>query len=80
MWDHKTKKRLKQFKYTQPVASVALNCDGSKMAIATSYTWDEGEAGVKTAESPAIHIRVLSDEMKVCSTLIYTFASYLHEP
>lgn len=66
LWDHKTKKRLKQFKYGSPVSSVAINCDGSKMAIACSYTWDEGDEGLKTAENPAIWVKTLEDgDMKV---------------
>ncbi|KAL0566907.1 mitotic spindle checkpoint protein Bub3 [Marasmius crinis-equi] len=48
VWDHKIKKRLRQYpKYNNPVSSVAFNRDGGKMAVATCYTWDEGEAGAK---------------------------------
>ncbi|KAF8240241.1 hypothetical protein L208DRAFT_1456196 [Tricholoma matsutake] len=65
IWDHKVKKRLRQYpKYAGPVSSLAFNCDGTKLAVAVSYTWDEGEAGLKTAERPAVAIRKLGDEVK----------------
>lgn len=60
------KKRLRQYpKFANPISSLAFNCDGTKLAIAVSYTWDEGEAGLKTAERPAILVRKLGDEVKV---------------
>ncbi|KAJ7597621.1 WD40 repeat-like protein [Mycena floridula] len=65
IWDHKIKKRLRQLpRFNVPVSSVAFNCEGTKMAVATSYTWDQGEAGLKTATAPAIAIRTLGDEVK----------------
>ncbi|KAG6812833.1 hypothetical protein H0H92_016102 [Tricholoma furcatifolium] len=65
IWDHKVKKRLRQYpKFTNPISSLAFNCDGTKLAIAASYTWDEGEAGLKIAERPAIFVRKLGDEVK----------------
>lgn len=61
------KKRLRQYpKFSGPLSSLAFNCDGTKLAIAMSYTWDEGEAGLKTAQTPGIAIRKLGDEVKVC--------------
>ncbi len=66
IWDHKVKKRLRQYsKFSNPVSSIAFNCDGTSMAIATCYTWDDGEAGMRTAERPAITIKKLGDEVKV---------------
>jgi WD40 repeat protein len=71
IWDHKLKKRLRQYpKFNNPVSSVAFNCDGTSIAIATSYTWDEGEQGIKGAESPMITVRQLGDEIKVSLTQI----------
>ncbi|KAF8907800.1 WD40-repeat-containing domain protein [Mucidula mucida] len=65
IWDHKVKKRLRQYsKFSNPVSSIAFNCDGTSMAIATCYTWDDGEAGMRTAERPAITIKKLGDEVK----------------
>ncbi|KAK7027445.1 mitotic spindle checkpoint protein Bub3 [Paramarasmius palmivorus] len=75
VWDHKIKKRLRQYpKYDNPVSSVAFNKDGSKMAVATCYTWDEGEAGLrwtkdekgqqKERERPMIRIRKVGSEAK----------------
>ncbi|KAF9457547.1 WD40-repeat-containing domain protein [Collybia nuda] len=65
IWDHKVKKRLRQYpKFNGPVSSLSFNCDGTKLAIAVSYTWDEGEAGLKTAERPMIAVRKLGDEVK----------------
>lgn len=60
------KKRLRQYpKFNNPISSLAFNCDGTKLAIAVSYTWDEGETGMKTAERPMIAVRRLGDEVKV---------------
>ena len=70
IWDHKLKKRLRQYpKYSAPVASVAFNCDGTKLAVGVSYTWDEGEEGAKTAERPAVYIRHAGEEVKVRSSI-----------
>lgn len=67
IWDHKVKKRLKQYKaYRAPVSSLAWNCDGGKLAVGVGYTWDEGEEGVKGAERPGIFIREVGEEVKVC--------------
>ena len=66
IWDHKVKKRLRQYsRYNNAVSSLSFNCDGTKLAIALSYTWDDGEAGLKTAERPMISVRKLGDEVKV---------------
>ena len=62
------KKRLRQYsKFNNAISSLAFNCDGTKLAIAVSYTWDEGEAGMKTADRPMIAVRKLGDEVKVGS-------------
>ncbi|KAG5645741.1 hypothetical protein DXG03_005437 [Asterophora parasitica] len=66
IWDHKVKKRLRQYpKFSNPISSLAFNCDGTKLAVAISYTWDEGEAGLKTAERPTVLVKKLGDEIKV---------------
>ena len=67
IWDHKVKKRLRQYpKFPGPVAAVGFNCDGSKVAVAVSYTWDEGEAGLKASGvAPWIGVRKVGDEVKV---------------
>jgi len=65
IWDHKVKKRLRQYpKFNNAVSSLAFNCDGTKLAMSLSYTWDDGEAGLKTAERPLIVVRKLGDEVK----------------
>lgn len=58
--------RLRQYpKYSGPIASVAFSCDGSRLAVVVSYTLDEddGEEGAKTAEIPAIQIRMTGDKV-----------------
>lgn len=66
IWDHKLKKRLRQYpKYQAAVPSVAFNHDGTKLAIGVSYNWDEGEEGTKTAERPAVYVKTTGDEVKV---------------
>ncbi|THH00443.1 hypothetical protein EW026_g2087 [Hermanssonia centrifuga] len=65
IWDHKLKKRLRQYpKYDAAVPSVSFNCDGTKLAVAVSYTWEEGEEGAKTAQAPKIYIRSTGEEVK----------------
>jgi len=74
IWDHKVKKRLRQYpKYPGPVASVAFNCDGTKIAVGISYTWDEGEQGMKTQNvTPWIGVKTVGDEVKVGFIIINT--------
>ncbi|KAI0078612.1 WD40 repeat-like protein [Panus rudis PR-1116 ss-1] len=68
IWDHKLKKRLRQYpKYHSAVSSIAFNTDGTKLAAGVCYTWDEGEEGAKTAERPSVFIRKVGDEVKVRS-------------
>lgn len=90
VWDHKVKKRLRQYpkfptgmffvllfthfltplltfaQYITAVSAVAFNCDGTKLGIASSYTWDEGEAGLRTqpAGVPWVGVRQCGDEVK----------------
>ncbi|KAI0667190.1 WD40 repeat-like protein [Trametes maxima] len=65
IWDHKSKKRLRQYhKYNAPVPSIAFNCEGTKLAVGVSYTWEEGEEGAKTAELPSVFVRNVGDEVK----------------
>ncbi|KAI0741991.1 WD40 repeat-like protein [Daedaleopsis nitida] len=66
IWDHKSKKRLRQYpKYPAAVPSIAFNCDGTKLAVGVSYTWEEGEEGAKTAERPAVFVKNVGEEVKV---------------
>lgn len=65
IWDHKSKKRLRQYpKYHSAVPSVGFNCDGTKLAVGVSYTWEEGEEGAKTAQRPSVFVRTTGDECK----------------
>lgn len=44
IWDIPSKKRIKQFsKYPSSIAALSFNCDGSQLAIASSYCFEEGE-------------------------------------
>jgi cell cycle arrest protein BUB3 len=66
IWDHESKKRLRQFpKYHSPVSSISFSHDGTKLAIAVCDVWDEGEEVSKQAKRPIIYIRTLGDEVKV---------------
>ncbi|KAK0472246.1 WD40-repeat-containing domain protein [Armillaria novae-zelandiae] len=65
IWDPKAKKRLRQLnKFNNAVSSVAFSCDGGRLAVASSYTWDEGEVGARTAERPALTVKKLGDDIK----------------
>ncbi|KAJ2912363.1 hypothetical protein MD484_g8053, partial [Candolleomyces efflorescens] len=55
IWDHKVKKRLRQYpKYPNAVSAIAFNCDGTKIAVGASYTWDEGEEGLKSRSGTGV--------------------------
>ncbi|SAL96291.1 hypothetical protein [Absidia glauca] len=44
IWDGVNRRRVRQFsKYSEQVSNVAFNCDGTQLAIASSYTYDEGD-------------------------------------
>ena len=73
IWDHKVKKRMRQYpRFRGGVAAVAFNCDGSKIAVGVSYTWDEGEDGFKANPvTPWLAVRKVGDEAKVCGFRSY---------
>ncbi|KAG0740733.1 hypothetical protein G6F57_001931 [Rhizopus arrhizus] len=59
IWDGVNRKRVKQYPgYPEEIASLAFSPDGSMLAIASSYTFDEGE---RDRESDTIFIRHLQD-------------------
>mmetsp|Transcript_32806 Transcript_32806/g.80410 ORF Transcript_32806/g.80410 Transcript_32806/m.80410 type:complete len:328 (+) Transcript_32806:85-1068(+) len=59
LWDGQNKKRLCQFrKYPTSIAAMSFNYDGSMLAIASSYTWEEGE---RDHEPDAVYVRTISD-------------------
>ncbi|KIM56148.1 hypothetical protein SCLCIDRAFT_1147400 [Scleroderma citrinum Foug A] len=58
IWDYKVKKQLRQHpKYSGPIPSVTFNCDGTRLAVGVSYTWDDGER-------PAVWVCRMGDEVK----------------
>ncbi|KAL5512636.1 hypothetical protein ACEPAG_3289 [Sanghuangporus baumii] len=66
MWDHESRKRLRQVgKYPEAINSLAFNCDGSRLAIAVSYNWDKGPAGLKAfgESSPKIWVQKVGDDL-----------------
>ena len=72
IWDHKVKKRI-----PAGVAAVALNCDGSRIAVGVSSTWDEGEEGFKAHPViPWLGVGKVGDEVKVC----FLSATFLSSP
>ncbi len=43
-WDYKSKKRITQITvFEQPIAALAFNADGSRLAIASSYLYENGK-------------------------------------
>ncbi|KAI5116551.1 hypothetical protein M0805_007559 [Coniferiporia weirii] len=67
IWDHKSKKRLRQYsRYAAAVPALAFSCDGARLAVATSYNWDEGAEGARAAADarPQVWIRDIGDEVK----------------
>ncbi|KAJ1937895.1 mitotic spindle checkpoint protein Bub3 [Kickxella alabastrina] len=59
LWDPDNKKRLKQYQgYPASVASLDFNASGNALAVASSYTYDEGE---KDHPPDSIWIRPISE-------------------
>lgn len=74
IWDHESKKRLRQFpKQHAPVSSISFSHDGTKLAVAVCDVWDEGEEASKQAKRPSIFIRTLGDEVKVRVSSFFLF-------
>jgi cell cycle arrest protein BUB3 len=63
IWDWNSKKRLSQLReFPTSISALSFNREGSQLAIASSYTWDEGD---KPHPADAIFIRtVLDSEVK----------------
>jgi len=59
IWDGRNKKRICQYPaYPTSIAALDFNSSGSLLAIASSYTWEEGE---KDHPSDAVYIRTIND-------------------
>jgi cell cycle arrest protein BUB3 len=57
---------LRQYpKYNNAISSIDFNRDGTKLAVAVSYTWDNGEEGAKTGERPAVFVKNVAEGVKV---------------
>lgn len=67
IWDHSAKKRLKQYpKYSLGVQDIVFSHDGSRLAIAVSYGWENGaEQAAKSVGTAQVFIREMGDEVKV---------------
>ena len=67
------KKRRQYTKFPGPVAAVAFNCDGTKIAVRVSYTWDEGEKGLQSNPvAPWLGVRLVGEEFKVRLFVYFT--------
>ncbi|KAI8339701.1 WD40-repeat-containing domain protein [Chlamydoabsidia padenii] len=57
VWDPVNQRRVRNFsKFSEEISSVAFNCDGTQLAIASSYTFDGGK---RPHASDALYIRHL---------------------
>ena len=61
VWDGQNKKKLALYKYPASIAALAFNCTGSILAVASSYTWEEGEEPSVPQGPHAIYIRHMQD-------------------
>lgn len=60
VWDGLNKKRIVQYpKYPSSIASLSFNNDGTLLAIASSYTFEQGELSTPTSDD--IYIRQITD-------------------
>lgn len=73
IWDHSAKKRLKQYpKYPLGVQDIVFSNDGSRLAIAVSYGWENGaEQAAKSVGTAQVFIREMGDEVKVWTMFSY---------
>lgn len=59
IWDGKNKKRLCQLpSFPTSIAALCFNHDGTKLAVAASYTFEEGE---KDAPQDQIYVKAVHD-------------------
>ncbi|KAI9362935.1 WD40-repeat-containing domain protein [Zopfochytrium polystomum] len=59
IWDGFNRKRLKSFpKFPTSIASLSFSCDGSLLAIASSYTFEEGQ---RDSPNDAIFVRPIAE-------------------
>ncbi len=59
VWDGANKKRLCQIQgYPTSVSAMAFSREGKYLAVASSYTWEQGE---KEHPAEAIYVRHMSD-------------------
>ena len=61
VWDAQHQKRLAQWAaYPSSVASLAFSHDGSRLAVASSYLYEQGAEGVGGA-SDEVYVRLATD-------------------
>ncbi|KAG0048703.1 mitotic spindle checkpoint protein Bub3 [Gryganskiella cystojenkinii] len=73
LWDGFNKKRLRQYpKYPTSVSALSWSCDGKTLAVASSYTFDEGD---KDHAPDQVFLRSISDQEARPKTLPPSSAS-----
>ena len=70
IWDHTSQETVEAVSKVPGAAAVAFNCDGSRIAVGVSSTWDEdeGEKGLTFKAHPVIPwlgVKKVGDELKV---------------
>lgn len=60
-WDYKNRKRLTTVRgeAETSISYLSFNWDGTKLATAVSYTWEQGE---REHPADALYVRKVSDE------------------
>lgn len=61
VWDGQNKKRLAYYKYPSSIAALAFNHTGSVLAVASSYTFEEGENPNPPHGPNAVYLRSMQD-------------------
>jgi len=61
IWDGSNKKRLALYKYPSSIAALAFNHTGSTLAVASSYTYEEGPDPAIPHGPHAIYLRTMQD-------------------
>lgn len=61
VWDARNKKKISQFRPgSTSVADLSFNCDGTKLAVACSYTYESGP--METTPPDSLLIRTIREE------------------
>ncbi len=70
VWDGELKKRVSQLPpYPTSIAALDFNYDGSLLAVASSYTWEEGEKEYVRGILLCAHVSATAGHRGLCTSI-----------